>query len=118
MRVGQWAWVLFKRMQHSAIFCFLLQKNVAFFAFFYIFGTRTLHSLHSFTFLRKERKRMHRSFGFHKLPILEKRMQKNIVCFKRTQKNDSFRMQKNVVPNHANQTRIKTYTYLGPHHTT
>ena len=70
-----------------------LQKNVAFFAFFYVLQKRTLCSLHSFAFLRKERKSMHRSFGFHKLPKTQKRMQKNIGFFKRMQKNDLLRMQ-------------------------
>ena len=68
-----------------------LQKNVAFFAFFYVLQKRTLCSLHSFAFLRKERKSMHRSFGFHKLPKTQKRMQKNIGFFKRMQKNDLLR---------------------------
>ena len=58
---GQWACVLFKRTQCSAFFCVLLQNNVAFFAFFYVLCKRILRSLHSFTFLRKERKRTMRS---------------------------------------------------------
>ena len=32
-----------------------LQKNVAFFVFFYVLYKRTLHSLHSYKFLRKKR---------------------------------------------------------------
>ena len=49
-----WACVLFKRTQHSAFFCKILQKNVGFFAFFYILCKRMLRSLHSFTFIAKE----------------------------------------------------------------
>ena len=59
-----WACGLFKRTQCSAFFCVLLQNNVAFFAFFYVLCKRilrSLRSLHSFTFLRKERKRTMRS---------------------------------------------------------
>ena len=52
--------------QKNAMFCVLLQKNVAFFEFFYILYKRMLCSLRSFTFLRKERKRTHSSFGSHK----------------------------------------------------
>ena len=44
------------------------QKNKTFSAFFNVLCKRTLRSLHSFTFLRKERKRMHPSFGSHKSP--------------------------------------------------
>ena len=68
-----------------------LQKNVAMFAFFYVLCKRTLRSLHIFTFLRKERKRTHRFFGFHKSLKTRKKTQKNVACFKRTQKNDAFR---------------------------
>ena len=62
-----------KRTQRSAFFCILLQKNVAFFAFFYVLCKRMLRSLRSFTFLRKERKRTHRSFGSHKSPKTRKK---------------------------------------------
>ena len=58
------------------VLCLLLrslQNNVAFFAFFYILCKRSLRSLRSFMFLRKERKRMHRSFGFHKSPKTRKK---------------------------------------------
>ena len=82
------AGVLFKRTQHSAFFCkrtlhslrsftFFakercvlcvllrsLQKNVVFFAFFYVLKKR---------FLRKELKRMHRPFEFHKSPKTQKK---------------------------------------------
>ena len=54
-----------------------LQTNVAFFALFYVLCKRPLRSLRSFTFLRKELKRMHHSFGFHKSPKTQKRRQKN-----------------------------------------
>ena len=84
-------------VKERCILCVLLrslQKNVAFFAFFYVLCKRTLRSLRSlrsFTFLRKEHKRMYRSFGFHNSPKTLKRMQKNVACFKRTQNNDAFR---------------------------
>ena len=88
--------------QKNATFCILLcsfvkelcillhslQKKVAFFAFFYILCKRMLHSLCYFTFLRKQHKKKHHSFGFHKSP---KTWKKNVACFKRTQKNDVFR---------------------------
>ena len=48
------------------MFCVLLrslQKNETFSAFFYVLCKRTLHSLRSFTLLRKECKRMHCFFG-------------------------------------------------------
>ena len=48
------ACVLFKRTQRSAFFCVLLQKNVAFFVFFYV--------------PKKRMQRTHRSFGFHMSP--------------------------------------------------
>ena len=38
-----------------------------------------LRSLRSFTFLRKERKRMHRSFGFHKSPKTRKKERKRML---------------------------------------
>ena len=57
-----------KRTKRSRILLRSLQKNKTFSAFFYILCKRTLHSLRSFTFLRKERKRTHRSFGSHKSP--------------------------------------------------
>ena len=42
-----------RSFQKNATFCVLLQKNVAFFALFYVLCKRTLHSLHSFLFLKK-----------------------------------------------------------------
>ena len=53
-RVGQWAYVLFKRTQHSCVLLHSLWKNVSFFAFFYILYQRMFRSLHSFTFFIKE----------------------------------------------------------------
>ena len=64
-----------------------LQKKVAFFAFIDVLCKRMLRSFRSFTFLRKEGKRWHCSFGFFKSP----KTRKNVACFKRTQKNDAFR---------------------------
>ena len=45
-----------------------LQKKETLSAIFYVLCKRMLCSLRSFTFLRKEQKRTHRSFGFHKSP--------------------------------------------------
>ena len=62
--------------KEHCVLCVLLrslQKNVAFFAFFYGLCKRKVHSLRSFTLLRKERKRMHRSFGLHKSPKTQKK---------------------------------------------
>ena len=59
-----------KRTERSAFFyvlCVLLhslQKNFVFFAFVYVLCKRMLHSLRSFPFFRKGRKRTKRSFGF------------------------------------------------------
>ena len=71
--------------KERCVLCILLrslQKNIAFFAFYYVLIKRMLHSLRSFTFLRKERKRMHSSFGSHKSPKTRKRTQKNVACSK------------------------------------
>ena len=65
-----------RSFQKNAMFCVLLQKNVAFFAFFNVFCKRTLRSLRSFKLLRKERKRTHRSLGFHKSPNTRKKIAK------------------------------------------
>ena len=68
-------YVDYKRTMHS------LQKNVAFFAFFYVLCKRMLRSLRYFTFLRKECKRTHCSFGSHKSP---KTLKNNVKERKRT----------------------------------
>ena len=57
----------------NAMFCILLHKNETFSAFFYVLCKRTLRSLRSFMFLRKERKRTYRTFGSHKLPKTRKK---------------------------------------------
>ena len=106
-------------MQRSAFFCkrtkcacvllHSLQKNVAFFAFFYVLWKRllrSLHSLHSFLFFRKERKRTQHSFGSHKSP---KTWKKNVAFFKRTEKNGTFRMEKKAVPNPGYHTLASPY---------
>ena len=49
-----------------------LQKNKTFSAFFNVLCKRTLRSLRTFTFLRKERK-THRSFGSHRSPKTRKK---------------------------------------------
>ena len=57
--------------KEHCILCILLrslQKNVAFFALFYVLCKRMLRALHSFMFFRKKGKRTHRSFGSHKSP--------------------------------------------------
>ena len=104
-------YILKKRTQRSAFYYFFckrtkrthvllrsLQKNKTFSAFFDVLCQKMLHSLHSFTFLRKERKRTHRSFGSHNLPKTRK---KNDAFFKRTLNNDAFRTEKDAVPNPA-----------------
>ena len=58
----------FKRAKRPRVLFCSLQKNVAFFAFFSVLCKRTLCSLYFFPFFRKERKRMERSSGSHKLP--------------------------------------------------
>ena len=107
-----------KRMQHSAFFCkrmkrscFLLrslQKNVAFFAFFYVLCKRTLRSLRSFAFfsvlfcsLEKNGKECSILLGLISRQKLEKRTKKNVAFFKRTEKKETFRTEKNMVPNPA-----------------
>ena len=76
------------------VLCILLcslQKNVA---FFYI--------------LKKEPKRTHCSFGSHKLPkTLKKKVKKNVAFFKRMQKNNAFRTEKNAVPNPVTESQWK-----------
>ena len=62
-----------KRTKPSHVLLSSLQKNKTFSAFFYNLCKRTMRSLRSFTFLRKESKRMHRSFGSHKSPKTRKR---------------------------------------------
>ena len=68
-------------MQRSAFFC-----------------KRTKRSLRSFTYFAKERIIL---LGFISRQKLKKRMQKNVAFFKRTEKNGTFRMEKNAVPNPA-----------------
>ena len=74
------------------MFCILLQKNETF--------------SHSFTFFAKERNVL--CVFLHSLQnnvaffvffyVLKKRTQKNVAFFKRTEKNDAFRTEKNAVP--------------------
>ena len=52
-----------KRTKRSRVLLRSMQKNETFSVFFYVLCKRTLRS---FTFLRKERKRTHRSFWSHK----------------------------------------------------
>ena len=67
-----------KRTKCSCVLLNSLQKNVAFFALLYVLCKRTLHSLRSFQFFRKERKRTQHSFGSHKSP---KTLKKNGTFF-------------------------------------
>ena len=50
-----WAYVLFKRTQHSCVLLRSFQKNATFSRSFAFFIKRTLRSLRSFTFFIKER---------------------------------------------------------------
>ena len=60
-----------------------LQKNKTFSVFFYVLCKRMLHSLCSFMFLRKEHKRTHCSFEFHKTPNKTKKERKRTLhCLK------------------------------------
>ena len=65
-------------------FFVLLQKNVAFFAFFSVLCKRILRSLRSFPFFRKEQNVL---LGFISRQKLRKRTEKNVAFFKRTEKN-------------------------------
>ena len=71
--------VFCKRTKNSRVLLRSSQKKVAFFAFFYVLCKRLLHSLHSSPFLRKERKRTHRSFGFYKSPKTQKKEWKRML---------------------------------------
>ena len=91
-------------MQLSAFFCILLQKNETFSHSFMFFAKernilcillrslqknvckRTLHSLRSFMFFRKEWKRTHRSFGSHKLPKTWKKNVKELCVLQKNAK--------------------------------
>ena len=109
-----WASVLFKRTQRSCVLCVLfcaLEKNGKERNILLGFISRQklkkerkrmLRSLHSFLFFRKERKRTEHTFGFHKSPKTQKRTEKNVVFFKRTEKNGTFRREKNALPNPLN----------------
>ena len=70
--------------------------NVAFFAFFYVLKKRLQKNASFFWGLISRQK-------------LEKRMQKHVAFFKRTQKNDAFRTQKNAVPNPAMAGMVKVF---------
>ena len=77
-----------KRTKQSCVLLRSLQNYEKFTAFFYILCKRRLRSLRSFTFLRKESIIL---LGLISHQKLEKRMQKNVACFKRMQKNDACR---------------------------
>ena len=79
-----------KRTKRSRVLLRSLQKNVAFFAFFYFFCKRMLRSLRSFLFFRKNGKERNILLGVISRQKLEKRMEKNIAFFKRMEKNVTF----------------------------
>ena len=93
-----------KNVAFFAFFAFFrpLQKNAAFFAFFYVLCKRTLHSLRPFTFLRKEQKRMHRSFGIHKSPKTRKKNAKEPCVHLKNAIEQCVQDVKELVPNPAN----------------
>ena len=94
-----------KRTKHSQILLHSLQKSIVFFSVLY---KRTLPSLRSFPFFRKERKRTKCTFGSHTVSRqkLEKRTEKNGMFFKRTGKNGTFWIEKDAVPNPAFYTAL------------
>ena len=71
-----------KRTKRSCFLLRSLQLNETFSAFFYILCKRRKLSLRSFTFLRKERKRTHRSFGSHKSPKTKKQGKRTLHSLK------------------------------------
>ena len=71
-----------KRMKHSRVLLCSLQKNETFSEFFHVLCKRMLRSLRSFMFLRKERKRTHRSFGSHKVPKTQKECKRTLRSLK------------------------------------
>ena len=84
MNVG-WACVLFKRTQCSAFFCIRTLCSFTFFA--------KEHCILCVLLCSSEKNAKERIIllGLISHQKLEKRTQKNVVCFKRTQKNDAFR---------------------------
>ena len=88
--------------KERCIFCVLLHSlhSITFFAKERCILLRSLqknmHSLRSFPFFRKKRNVL---LGLISRQKLKKRMEKNIAFFKRTEKNGTFRAEKNVVPN-------------------
>ena len=71
-----------KRTKRSRALFRSLQKNLLFFAFFSVLCKRTVRSLRSFLFFRKELKRTEHSFGSHKFPkTREKNRKERNVLF-------------------------------------
>ena len=81
-----------KRTERSPVL-FAKERNIL--AFFSVLLKRTEHSLHSFPFFRKERKRTERSFGFHKSPKTREKngKERNVLFFerKRTERSERKR---------------------------
>ena len=75
-----------KRKKGSRVLLCSLQKNETFSAFFYVLCKRILHSCIVI-------------LGFISRQKLKKRTEKHFAFFKRMEKNGTFRMEKNAVPN-------------------
>ena len=82
-----------KRTKRSCVLFPSLQKNVAFFAFCSVLCKRTLRSLRSFPFFRQKRNVL---LGLISRQKLDKRTEH---YFLRTEKNETYRTEKDVVPN-------------------
>ena len=115
-----------KERTFSYVLLHSFQKNVHSLAFFCVLckwtlrSLRSLHSLHSYAFFANERcilcvlkKRTQKNalffWGLISRQKLEKRMQNHVAFFKRTQKNDAFRMQKNAAPNPVMGGMVKVF---------
>ena len=94
MSIYIYLYIYWRRTERSRVLAkelnVLTFLQIAFFVFFSILCKRTLCSLRSFPFFRKEQKSTERSFGSHKSPK---------TSFLRTEKNGTYRTEKNVVPN-------------------
>ena len=93
MYIVQYIYLYIYIEKKNAKFCFLLrsfakERNVL--------CKRMLRSLRSFLFFAKERSVL---LGLISRQKLEKRTEKNVAFFKRTEKNGTFRTEKNAVPN-------------------
>ena len=87
--------------KNNAKFWVLLQKNETF--------------SHSFTFFAKERCVLCVLLGLISRQKLKKRTEKNVAFFKRTEKNGTFRTEKNAVPNPGCEYSIKKANLMKQH---